>query len=120
MYKLDKYNAFIEKLIDDSPKYMVFDDNKEKYLLFDTFVMSLSDKAMPWLFKVYLDKNLNILKEDKFTFEVKKKYEKYNLNIVNINGNVFFNKDSLCVILIELNLDNQLLYNDENNKFNLK
>ncbi|MGL5328981.1 MAG: hypothetical protein ACRDD7_06910 [Peptostreptococcaceae bacterium] len=58
---MSKYEVFIEQIISETPEFMIIKKENEKYLLFDRFVNSLSDNAMPWLFKVYLDKNYNIL-----------------------------------------------------------
>ena len=44
---------------------MVLEKNNEQYLLFDRFVTSLNEGAMPWLFKVYLENNYKILSEEK-------------------------------------------------------
>ncbi|SCI13847.1 MULTISPECIES: hypothetical protein [unclassified Romboutsia] len=111
---MSKYKDFVDKIINESPKFMIIEEENEKYLLFDRFVTSLSENAMPWLFKVYLDKNYNILKDDKFTNEIKDKYKDIDMKLIDVNGNIFLNKNSLEVILNELDLNNQIEYNKEN------
>lgn len=120
MNKLEIYKSFVEGTIEDTPEFMIVEENNEKYLLFDRLVMELSDKAMPWLFKVYLDKNYNIIRDDKFTKEIKHKYNNLDLKIKDVSGNMFLNKDSMYVILNELNLHKQLVYKEETSKFQLK
>lgn len=117
MKDIKKYYDYIEKLINDTPDFMIINDN-EKYVLLDRLVVDLSENAMPWLFKVYLDQNYNILKEDNLTDYIKDKYKDINLKVKNENGNVFLNKDVIYVILKELEENNQVVY--ENEKFNLK
>lgn len=117
MKDIKKYYDYIEKLINDTPDFMIINDN-EKYVLLDRLVVDLSENAMPWLFKVYLDQNYNILKEDNLTDYIKDKYQDINLKVKNENGNVFLNKDVIYVILKELEENNQVVY--ENEKFNLK
>lgn len=112
-----KYYDYIDKLINDTPDFMMINDD-ENYVLLDRLVVDLSENAMPWLFKVYLDQNYNILKEDNLTDYIKDKYKDINLKVKNENGNVFLNKDVIYVILKELEENNQVVY--ENEKFNLK
>lgn len=112
-----KYYDYIDKLINDTPDFMIINDD-ESYVLFDRLVVDLSENAMPWLFKVYLDKNYNILKEDNLTDYIKDKYKDIDLKVKNENGNVFLSKDVIYVILKELEENNQVVY--ENEKFNLK
>lgn len=116
---MSKHETFIEKIIDESPDFMILEKDNEKYLLFDRFVTSLSNEAMPWLFKVYLDKNYNILRENKITKEIIKKYENYDLDIIDDNGNIFLNKNIMYVIIIELENSNQLKYNEEMSSYML-
>lgn len=110
---MSKYSNFIDKIINESPDFMVIEEDNEKYLLFDRFVTSLSDNAMPWLFKVYLDKNYNILRDDKLTDEIKEKYKDAHMKIIDINGNIFLNKDTINVILNELEINNQIEFNEK-------
>ena len=112
-----KYYDYIDKLINDTPDFMMINDD-ESYVLLDRLVVDLSENAMPWLFKVYLDQNYNILKEDNLTDYIKDKYKDIGLKVRNDNGNVFLNKDVIYVILKELEENNQVVY--ENEKFNLK
>ena len=112
-----KYYDYIDKLINDTPDFMLINDD-ESYVLFDRLVVDLSGNAMPWLFKVYLDQNYNILKEDNLTDYIKDKYKDIDLKVRNENGNVFLNKDVIYVILKELEENNQVVY--ENEKFNLR
>lgn len=113
----NKYYDYIDKLINDTPDFMLINDD-EIYVLLDRLVVDLSDNAMPWLFKVYLDKNYNILKDDNLTDYIKEKYSDIDLKIKNDNGNIFFNKNVIYTILKELEENNQVVY--ENEKFNLK
>ena len=112
-----KYYDYIDKLINDTPDFMMINDD-ESYVLLDRLVVDLSENAMPWLFKVYLDQNYNILKEDNLTDYIKDNYKDINLKVKNENGNVFLNKDVIYVILKELEENNQVVY--ENEKFNLR
>lgn len=112
-----KYYDYIEKLIDDTPDFMIINDD-EKYVLLDRLVVDLSENAMPWLFKVYLEQNYNILKDDNLTDYIKNKFKDINLKVKNENGNVFLNKDVIYIILKELEENNQVVY--ENEKFNLR
>ena len=112
-----KYYDYIDKLINDTPDFMMINDD-ESYVLLDRLVVDLSENAMPWLFKVYLDQNYNILKEDNLTDYIKDKYKDINLKVKNENGNVFLNKDVIYVILKELEDNSQVVY--ENGKFNLR
>ena len=112
-----KYYDYIDKLINDTPDFMMINDD-ESYVLLDRLVVDLSENAMPWLFKVYLDQNYNILKEDNLTDYIKYKYKDIDLKVRNENGNVFLNKDVIYVILKELEENNQVMY--EGGKFNLK
>lgn len=119
MLNLSKYENFIDKLIVESPNYMVVLNKNERYLLFDRFVSSLSENAMPWLFKVYLEQKYNILKEDQLTEYIRNKYRGLELNILNINGNLFFNKNLMCTILNELELQNQIIFNQKTSEIKL-
>lgn len=113
----NKYYDYIDRLINDTPDFMLINDD-EIYVLLDRIVVDLSENAMPWLFKVYLDKNYNILKDDNITDYIKDKYSHIDLKIKNDNGNIFFNKNLIYIILKELEAKNQVVY--ENEKFNLK
>lgn len=117
MKDIKKYYDYIDKLIDDTPDFMIINDD-EKYVLLDRLVVDLSENAMPWLFKVYLEQNYNILKDDNLTDYIKNKFKGINLKIKNENGNVFLNKDVIYIILKELEENNQVVY--ENEKFNLR
>ena len=110
-----KYYDYIDKLINDTPDFMLINDD-ESYVLLDRLVVDLSENAMTWLFKVYLDQNYNILKEDNLTDYIKDKYKDINLKVKNENGNVFLNRDVMYVILKELEENNQVVYED--GKFN--
>ena len=112
-----KYYDYIDRLISDTPDFMMINDD-ESYVLLDRLVVDLSENAMPWLFKVYLDNNYNILREDNLTDYIKDMYSDISLKVRNENGNVFLNKDVMYVILKELEENNQVVY--ENEKFNLK
>jgi len=112
-----KYYDYIDKLISDTPDFMMINDD-ESYILLDRLVVDLSESAMPWLFKVYLDINYNILKEDNLTDYIKDKYNDINLKVRNENGNIFLNRNIIYVILKELEENNQVVYED--GKFNLK
>ena len=112
-----KYYDYIDKLINDTPDFMMINDD-ESYVLLDRLVVDLSENAMPWLFKVYLEQNYNILKEDNLTDYIKDKYKDIDLKVRNENGNVFLNKDVMYVILKELEDNSQVVY--ENGKFNLR
>ena len=107
-----KYYDYIDKLINDTPDFMMINDD-ESYVLLDRLVVDLSENAMPWLFKVYLDQNYNILKEDNLTDYIKDKYKDIDLKVRNENGNVFLNKDVMYVILKELEENNQVVYENE-------
>ena len=117
MKEFKKYYDYIDKLINDTPDFMLINDD-ESYVSLDRLVVDLSENAMAWLFKVYLDQNYNILKEDNLTDYIKDKYKDIDLKVRNENGNVFLNKDVIYVILKELEENNQVVY--ENEKFNLK
>ena len=117
MKEFKKYYDYIDKLINDTPDFMLINDD-ESYVLLDRLVVDLSENAMAWLFKVYLDQNYNILKEDNLTDYINDKYKDINLKVKNENGNVFLNKDVIYVILKELEENNQVVY--ENEKFNLR
>lgn len=112
-----KYYDYIEKLIENTPDFMIINDD-EKYVLLDRLVVDLSENAMPWLFKVYLEQNYNILKDDNLTDYIKNKFKDINLKIKNENGNIFLNKYVIYIILKELEENNQVVY--ENEKFNLR
>ena len=117
MKETNRYYDYIDKLINDTPDFMLINDD-ESYVLLDRLVVDLSENAMPWLFKVYLDNKYNILKEDNLTDYIKDKYNDIDLKVRNENGNVFLNKGIMYVILKELEENNQVIY--ENEKFNLK
>lgn len=117
---MEKYDKFFNIILNNAPDFLIINDGGEFYLSFDYFVNSLSDKAMPWLFKVYLDKQFNIIVEDKITDYIKVKYKEYNMQIKNINGNIFLNKDIITVILKELIEIGQIQYNDSEEMFSLK
>lgn len=112
-----KYYDYIDKLISDTPDFMIINDD-ESYVLLDRLVVDLSENAMPWLFKVYLDNNYNILREDNLTDYIKDKYKDIDLKVKNENGNVFLNRDVMYVILKVLEENSQVVYED--GKFNLK
>ena len=112
-----KYYDYIEKLIENTPDFMIINDD-EKYVLLDRLVVDLSENAMPWLFKVYLEQNYNILKNDHLTDYIKNKYKDIKLKVKNENGNIFLNKYVIYIILKELEENNQVVY--ENEKFNLR
>ncbi len=112
-----KYYDYIEKLIENTPDFMIINDD-EKYVLLDRLVVDLSENAMPWLFKVYLEQNYNILKNDNLTDYIKNKYKDIKLKVKNENGNIFLNKYVIYIILKELEENNQVVY--ENEKFNLR
>ena len=112
-----KYYDYIDKLINDTPDFMLINDD-ESYVLLDRLVVDLSENAMPWLFKVYLDQTYNILKEDNLTDYIKDKYKDIDLKVRNENGNVFLNRDVMYVILKVLEENSQVVYED--GKFNLK
>ena len=112
-----KYYDYIDKLINDTPDFMIISDD-EIYVLLDRLVVDLSENAMPWLFKVYLENNYNILKEDNLTDYIKNKYKDINLQVKNDNGNIFLNKGVIYAILKELEENNQVVY--ENERFSLK
>ena len=117
MKETKKYYDYIDKLINDTPDFMIINDD-ESYVLLDRLVVDLSENAMPWLFKVYLDNNYNILREDNLTDYIKDKYSDFDLKVRNDNGNVFLNKGVMYVILKELEDNGQIAY--DNGKFNLK
>ena len=117
MKDIKKYYDYIDKLIENTPDFMIINDD-EKYVLLDRLVVDLSENAMPWLFKVYLEQNYNILKNDNLTDYIKNKYKDIKLKVKNENGNVFLNKDVIYIILKELEENNQVVY--ENEKFNLR
>lgn len=117
---MNNYKVFIEKILNESPEFMVLEKDNEKYLLFDRFVTSLNEGAMPWLFKVYLENNYGILIEEKITNKIKEKYRYMELKIENINGNMFFNKELMYVIIKELQEHNQIIFDEDNLVFRLK
>jgi len=117
---MNNYKVFIEKILNESPEFMILEKDNEKYLLFDRFVTSLNEGAMPWLFKVYLENNYEILIEEKITNKIKEKYRHMKLKIENINGNMFFNKELMYVILKELQEHNQIIFDENNLVFRLK
>lgn len=116
MIDVKKYYDYIDKLIKDTPDFMIINDD-QKYVLLDRLVVDLSENAMPWLFKVYLDQNYNILKEDNLTDYIKNKYKDIDLKVKCENGNLFLNKEVIYVILKELEDNKQVVYEKE--KFNL-
>lgn len=117
MKDIKKYYDYIDKLIENTPDFMIINDD-EKYVLLDRLVVDLSENAMPWLFKVYLEQNYNILKDDNLTDYIKNKFKDINLKVKNENGNIFLNKYVIYIILKELEENNQVVY--ENEKFNLR
>jgi len=117
---MNNYKVFIEKILNESPEFMILEKDNEKYLLFDRFVTSLNEGAMPWLFKVYLENNYGILIEEKITNKIKEKYRYMELKIENINGNMFFNKELMYVIIKELQEHNQIIFDEDNLVFRLK
>lgn len=117
MKDIKKYYDYIDKLIENTPDFMIINDD-EKYVLLDRLVVDLSENAMPWLFKVYLEQNYNILKDDNLTDYIKNKYKDIKLKVKNENGNIFLNKYVIYIILKELEENNQVVY--ENEKFNLR
>ena len=117
MKDIKKYYDYIDKLIENTPDFMIINDD-EKYVLLDRLVVDLSENAMPWLFKVYLEQNYNILKDDNLTDYIKNKFKDINLKVKYENGNIFLNKDVIYIILKELEENNQVVY--ENEKFNLR
>ncbi len=117
---MNNYKVFIERILNESPEFMVLEKDNEKYLLFDRFVTSLNEGAMPWLFKVYLENNYGILKEEKITNKIKEKYIHMELKIENINGNMFFNKELMYVIIKELQEHNQIIFDEDSLVFRLK
>lgn len=116
---MNNYKVFIERILSDSPEFMVLEKNNEKYLLFDRFVTSLNEGAMPWLFKVYLENNYKILSEEKITNEIQEKYNDLELKIENLNGNMFFNKELMYAIIKELEEQNQIVFDEDNLLFKL-
>ncbi|MEF9991902.1 MAG: hypothetical protein RR765_07390 [Peptostreptococcaceae bacterium] len=117
---MDRFDNFIDKLINDVPEFMKIEEDGEIYLFIDYLINNLNDKAMSWLFKVYLDKKFNIIVEDKLTEYIKVKYDDENLKIVNVNGNLFLNKGAIRVILKELEISSEGEYNEEELTFSLK
>lgn len=117
---MSKFDKYIEKLIENTPDFMRIEKDGEIYLLLDYVVTSMSSNAMTWLFKVYLDKNYNIIVDDKLTKHIQEKYKNKKLKIENLNGNLFLNKDVIGVILEELEKSNQGEYNENTLTFSLK
>lgn len=117
---MDRFDVFINKLINEAPEFMKIKEDGEIYIVIDYLVNKLSDKAMPWLFKIYLDKKFNIIVEEKLTEYIKEKYADEKLKIVDINGNLFLNKGVMGVILKELEESNEGEYNEEKLTFSLK
>ncbi|SCJ36033.1 Uncharacterised protein [uncultured Clostridium sp.] len=117
---MSKFDTLINNLIKNAPEFMLIKENEDTYVVLDYIVSSLDNKAMTWLFKVYLDKNFNIIVEDNLTNYIKDKYKDRNLKLINLNGNLFLNKDVISVILEELELSNQGEYDEENLTFSLK
>lgn len=114
----NKYKNFVDNIIDNSEDFMIINKEEEVYLLFDRFVLGLSEKAMPWLFKVFLEQ-YSILKNDNFTLDIRSKYTDLTLRLLNENGHIFVNKDGLYAILIELEKVNQVKYNEKEKLFSL-
>ncbi len=117
---MSSFDKYIENLIQNTPDFMKIEKDDEIYLLLDYFVTSISNNAMTWLFKVYLDKNYNIIVNDKLTEYIKEKYKNKKLKIKNLNGNLFLNKGVIGVILEELEKSNQVEYNENTLTFSLK
>lgn len=117
---MEKYNEFFNKTLKNAPDFLIIKEGNEIFLSFDYFVNRLSDKAMPWLFKVYMDKKFNIIVEDEITDYIKNKFSTYNMKIKNVNGNIFLNKDLIIVILTELIELDQIEYDETKKMFSLK
>ncbi len=118
MDRQDRYNDFIENLINETPDFMVEIKDDEKFILLDRLVLELNERAMTWLVKIYLQENYKILKDDELTDYIKEKYQEENMEVLNSNGNLFLNKSTIKVILKELDENDQLTY--EEGKFRLK
>ncbi len=117
MIDIKKYKSYVDNLINNTPDFMMLDKDNEKYILLDRLVVDLSENAMPWLFKVYLQKQYNILQEDNISDYMKQKYE--GIDIVNKDGNLFFNDKMISAILKELEDNSQLEYLKEENTYKL-
>ena len=117
---MNRFDIFIDKLIANTPEFMKVKEDEETYIVLDYLVNSLSEKAMAWLFKVYLDTKFNIIVENKLTDYIKEKYKDRKLKLVDINGNIFLNKGVISVILEELEKANQGEYNESELTFSLK
>jgi hypothetical protein len=117
---MNKFDIFIDKLEVNAPEFMKVKEEGETYVVLDYLVNSLSDKAMTWLFKVYLDTKFNIIVENKLTDYIKDKYKDRELKLIDINGNIFLNKGIISVILEELEKSNQGEYNENEITFSLK
>ena len=116
---MNKYKNFINNIFENSPEFMIINENSENYLILDRLVNVLNDNAMTWLFKVYLEQQYNILHNDKFTLDMRAKYKDLNLQVIDFNGNLFFNLDGLCAIIMELESVNQIVYNEQELNFKL-
>lgn len=115
----NKYKVFLDNLFNDTPEFMKINEENEEFLILDRFIISLSESAMPWLFKVYLEQQYKILKNDKFTLSMRSKYSDLNLKVIDSSGNLFFNFDGLYAILRELEEVNQIIFNQDSFTFNL-
>lgn len=115
----NKYEIFLNNLFNHTPEFMKINEDNEIFLILDRFVVSLNENAMPWLFKVYLEQQYKILKNNKFTLSIRNKYSNLNPKVIDFNGNLFFNLDGLCVILKELEEVNQVIFNEVDITFNL-
>ena len=117
---MDRFYKYIDLILEEAPEFMKVDEGGEVYVILDYIVSKMSDKAMPWLFKVYLDKKFNIIVDDELTEYIIKKYNKVNLKILNINGNLFLNKEVIAVILEELEKANEGEFNQKSLTFSLR
>lgn len=117
---MDRFYKYIDLILEEAPEFMKVDEGGEVYVILDYIVSKMSDKAMPWLFKVYLDKKFNIIVDDELTEYIIRKYNKANLKILNINGNLFLNKEVIAVILEELEKANEGEFNQKGLTFSLR
>lgn len=117
---MDRFYKYIDLILEEAPEFMKVDEGGEVYVILDYIVSKMSDKAMPWLFKVYLDKKFNIIVDDELTEYIIRKYNKANLKILNINGNLFLNKEVIAVILEELEKANEGELNQKSLTFSLR
>ncbi|CEO14344.1 hypothetical protein [Paraclostridium sordellii] len=116
---MDRFYKYIDLILEEAPEFMKVDEDGEVYVILDYIMSKMSDKAMPWLFKVYLDKKFNIIVDDELTEYIIRKYNKLNLKILNINGNLFLNKEVIAVILEELEKVNEGEFNQKSLTFSL-